>query len=130
MLRRENRLRRERDFRSVLRRGRRLETPDLSLHVLRADHTGLRLGFVVGRRIGSAVVRNRVKRLLREACRIKMLHMCPGFDIVFVARASLRGQPFDQVCEQVMRLLRQAGVLINGKGSMGETGQWGSSLSR
>jgi ribonuclease P protein component len=46
-----------------------------------------RLGLSISRRIGSAVVRNRWKRLLREAFRLSRPHLPPGIDLIVVPRA-------------------------------------------
>lgn len=46
-----------------------------------------RLGLTVGRRVGPAVLRNRVKRLLREAFRLRQHELPAGYDFVVVARA-------------------------------------------
>jgi len=47
-----------------------------------------RIGFSVNRRVGGAVVRNQVKRRLREIARKRLSHVAPGWDIVITARAS------------------------------------------
>ncbi|MCD7731970.1 MAG: ribonuclease P protein component [Oscillospiraceae bacterium] len=50
-----------------------------------------RFGITAGKKIGSAVVRNRAKRILREAYRKNELSMPIGYDIVFVARPGIVG---------------------------------------
>ncbi len=50
-----------------------------------------RFGITAGKKIGSAVVRNRAKRILREAYRKNEILMPVGYDIVFVARAEIVG---------------------------------------
>ncbi|MFQ6015676.1 MAG: ribonuclease P protein component [Anaerolineae bacterium] len=76
------------------------------------DHS--RFGFAVGKRVGKAVVRNRIKRLVREAVRLQQPHIAPGWDLVFIARARSHDVSFSQIQETVGRLLRRA-RLINGR---------------
>jgi ribonuclease P protein component len=80
------RLRSRAAFERVRRSGRRVSAPEFVLyHFAREAPGSARIGFAVGRRVGGAVVRNRVRRLLREAIRplIPRLAAC---DIVIVAR--------------------------------------------
>ncbi|MEE9366196.1 MAG: ribonuclease P protein component [Dehalococcoidales bacterium] len=69
-----------------------------------------RYGFSVGRRVGKAVVRNRVKRLLREILRSTPL--IAGWDIVFIARAHTAGVDYAGLEEAVKDLLSRAGLLV------------------
>lgn len=56
-----------------------------------------RFGITAGKKLGNAVVRNRAKRLLREAYRKNEILLPIGFDIVFVARADIIGKKSDSV---------------------------------
>ena len=69
-----------------------------------------RYGFSVSRRVGKAVVRNRVKRLLREILRQTPLQ--PGWDIIFIARPPAAGASFNSLDESVRGLLSRAGLLV------------------
>ena len=69
MLPRPRRLRRSVDFTETFRRGTRAGTPSVVVHVARSDQNPpevSRVGFVVSKAVGNAVVRNRVKRRLRH----------------------------------------------------------------
>jgi len=70
-----------------------------------------RFGFSVSKRVGKAVIRNRVKRLLREAARARQALVEPGYDVVFVARKPISDADYPQVDRAVQQLLAQAGLL-------------------
>jgi ribonuclease P protein component len=89
---RRNRLSRSRDFDTVYRRGRSVSSRYLALHWFPREEHGdgePRLGLAVPRAVGSAVVRNRVKRLLREAWRELLPSVPGGHDYVLSARPGL-----------------------------------------
>lgn len=85
---RRNRLSRSKDFDTVYRRGRSTSSRYLVLHwFAREDDDGEpRLGLAVPRSVGTAVARNRVKRLLREAWRELLPTVPSGNDYVLAAR--------------------------------------------
>ena len=70
-----------------------------------------RAGFVAGRRVGGAVIRNRARRLLRVAWRAVAPEVREGHDIVLVARAAIREAKAQDVIADTGRLLVRAGVL-------------------
>jgi ribonuclease P protein component len=74
---------------------------------------GSRLGVVTGRKIGGAVVRNRARRLLREAFRQEQHHLRTSVLLVLVARPSLAGQSLAGVRRALQRGLREAGLLAD-----------------
>jgi len=75
-----------RDFRFCYRKGRSAGSRQLVLYCRRRADPQVRFGFVVSKKIGGAVERNRVRRVLREACRLNGEMFPPGGDYVLVAR--------------------------------------------
>lgn len=68
-----------------------------------------RFGFAVGRKVGNAVIRNRVRRRLREAARLS--GAAGGADVVVIARARARGASYQELERALQELLRTAGLL-------------------
>ena len=75
-----------------------------------------RCGFAVSKRVGTAVVRNRIRRRLREITRAQWSDVPPGWDVVFAAREPLREADFSEIRDAVDTLLRRA-RLLGGKGA-------------
>ncbi|HID74546.1 MAG TPA: ribonuclease P protein component [Planctomycetaceae bacterium] len=108
---REYRIRRRKDFDAVFKR--RAAAGDQYLLVL-GNENGLdhpRLGLSVPRRIGTAVARNRWKRLLREAFRLTRARLPSGIDLVVVPR---RAEPPDlgRLQQSLRRLARRAAARL------------------
>jgi ribonuclease P protein component len=108
-MRKEQRLRRRKDFAAAYRKG---QTHGNQLLVIRVRPNGsdvTRFGFVVGRAVGGAVVRNRVRRRLREIARA--LPMKPGLDIVIGGRKPAALSDYVKLERSLRTLSRRAGAL-------------------
>lgn len=111
-MRRQLRLRRRKEFDAVFQQGR---TWANELLVLRSfsnqlDHN--RYGFVTSKRLGKAVVRNRVRRRLREA--LRSLPVRAGWDVVISAKAPAAQADFHELKRAVADLLASARILSQG----------------
>jgi ribonuclease P protein component len=110
-MKRAYRLRRPDQFQRVRRAGRSWSTPLLTLNAAASRRRVSRCGFVVGKRVGKAVDRNRARRRVREAVRLVYERIAPGWDLVFILRSSeLATAEFARVQALVEELLRRAGL--------------------
>lgn len=106
----QTRLARNEDFRRVRREGRSWSAPLLVLQTFGNNLPHSRLGLVVSKRVGTAVVRNRVRRRLREAARDRWPSIKPGWDVVLIARVPAAGADFWQLSSAMDTLFERAGL--------------------
>lgn len=103
-----NRLLVRREFLAFQGSGRKVSGPLFTAWVhRRADHA--RIGLTVTRKVGNAVVRNKVKRRLREAFR-RTLHRLPPVDLVCIVRPAAASASWDAVSREVDRLVTMLGL--------------------
>lgn len=116
-MRKKYRLRTSADFERLRQEGQRWLHPLLILSTLPNGLPISRFGFIVGRRLGKAVQRNRIKRRMREAVRLRMQkgEIATGWDLVFVARYPIQHATFSQIDEAVGTLLQRAGLVSEGR---------------
>ncbi len=78
-------------------------------HVLAsADSTVVRFGFIVSKQVGTAVVRNTVRRRLKAVCAEALTQVRPGTDVVVRALPAAASADFAQLRSEVHRCLRRA----------------------
>lgn len=114
MLPKLHRLTSDYDYRRLRRLGRSYLSSSFTFVVAQAKSPAtLRFGFVVSNRLDKkAVVRNRLKRLLREAVYQLLPSLRAGFDASFFAKPSLRGKTYAQVLSEVTAVLSKSPLFL------------------
>jgi len=124
---RKFRLTRSEDFKRVRRSGKSYAHPLVVLivqvhdkqsttapHVLGGDPVDqprLKVGVTAGRTVGTAVYRNRAKRLLREAMRPLLPNIASGLDLILIARPGLVSATLEETRRALLTLLQRAQIL-------------------
>ena len=112
MLVKENRLKNKRDFDIVFKEGKGYKEDFLFLKARNNDLEFSRFGIVVGKKVSNkAVVRNKIKRRLREILRRKIDRTKKGVDIILITLPGIEKQEFKDLEEKVDRIFKKAEII-------------------
>lgn len=97
-------------FRRLYNKGQSAVSPYLAIYIRRTGRPENRLGLTVSTKLGHAVVRNRVRRRLREIYRLHEDKLASGMDMVIVARVRAAHSSYQELDESFVHLCRKLGV--------------------
>ena len=98
------------EFRRLYNKGKSAASPYLVVYIRKTNRSTNSLGITVSTKVGKAVVRNRVRRRLREIYRLNEEHIVRGTQMVIVARNRAVGATYQQLQEAFLRTCRKLDV--------------------
>ncbi|MCR3761121.1 ribonuclease P protein component [Clostridium felsineum] len=111
----ENRIRKNAEFRRVYRKGKSFSNKLLVLYIYKnyilKDNN--RIGISVSKKVGKSVIRSRVKRLIGESYRLNSSNLKKGYDFVIIARTACKGKRYLEVENSIKNLFFKAGLVID-----------------
>lgn len=108
------RLRKREDFSRVYRRGKAVANRQLVLYYqFNRETSHFRLGVSVSKKVGRAVKRNRLKRLIKEAARAQADRIKPGYDLVVIVRKGAVDATYHDISSSLGYLLKKARLYIS-----------------
>ena len=109
MMKREERITKPRQYAEVYGKGKSYPSELIVLRILQNNLDYSRYGLSVSKKVGNAVVRNRLKRRLREISKIVSIQ--PGWDIVYILRPAAAEASFSSLKKSVETLLTKSDIL-------------------
>ncbi|MGI5843558.1 MAG: ribonuclease P protein component [Candidatus Xenobium sp.] len=104
-------LKKPRDFDRVFRQGRSVAAQHLVLYCLKRPRPGGRVAFCVSKKLGSAVVRNHVRRRLREVYRLNQEKLATRWDVILLARPLALSASFQDLEKEFLNLAERANLI-------------------
>ena len=103
------------DFQKIMKNGKWYTSECLTVYILENNVNSNRVGVAVGKKAGKSVVRNRIKRLIRESYRLNETTMKQGFDCIIVWRSSVdsKNAIFENIQKSLLKCLNKAELMNN-----------------
>lgn len=98
-------LKKNSDFVAVYHSGKSYANKYLIMYAMKNEMDSVRIGISVSKKVGNSVVRHRVKRLIRESCRLHDAQLKQGYDLVIIARKAAAGRGYDEIESAVLHLM-------------------------
>lgn len=99
-------------FRNVYNSGKSYANKYLIMYIVKNGLSFNRIGISVSKKVGNSVVRHRVKRLIKESYRLNEEKLKSGYDIVVVARQSVKDRRYSEVENALLHLIKLQGIYV------------------
>ena len=111
MLTKTLRMKRNTQFSYVFKKGEVFKSKGLMIVVAPKKYRNAKIGLVVTKKIGKSVVRNHVKRLIRESLREHLSLISPALDLIIVARQGVESATYQEINKTILELLKKSNAL-------------------
>lgn len=106
------RVKREKDFQNVFHQGNSVANRQLVMYVIeKPQQTHFRVGFSVGKKIGNAVCRNRIKRYLRAAIHELRDYLPENIDFILIARPDIIHKNYHEIKQSIIHVMKLAKII-------------------
>lgn len=99
------------EFRRLYNKGKSAVTPYMVVYCMKTGRDSRRVGYTVSTKLGKAVTRNKIRRILREIYRLSSPRLIDGVDMVIVARAKSAGADYSKLESAFLRACSELKLL-------------------
>jgi len=107
----DEKLKKTYEFKKVYKYGKSIADRYVVLYILQNNSSYRKVGYSVSKKIGKAVVRNKIKRVFRETYRHNKDKLVTGIDIVLIARKPIVDANYQQIEKSLNRLFKKAKII-------------------
>ena len=105
------RLKKNMEFKKVYSVGKKYWNRNFILFTKKNDLDETRVGFTITKKHGNSVVRNRIRRRMKEAYRLNLSHIKDGYDLVFIPKRNIVSISYGELENSMIHIMKISGVL-------------------
>jgi len=106
-------LKKDSDFRKVYKHGKSFANRYLVMYILNNKSEYSRIGISVSKKVGKAIIRNKVRRRIKEAYRLNIdENIKNGYDIIFIARVAIKDADYFDIEKSMKHLIRKSDMYM------------------
>ena len=106
-------LKKDSDFRKVYKHGKSFANRYLVMYILNNKSENSRIGISVSKKVGKAIIRNKVRRRIKEAYRLNIDEKIKnGYDIIFIARVAIKDADYVDIEKSMKHLIRKSDMYM------------------
>lgn len=98
------------EFKKVYSQGKNYWNRNLILYVKKNNYNYNRVGFTITKKIGNSVVRNKIRRRLKEVYRLNMQNMNLGYDLIFIPKKNTVDISYQELESAMLHILKISGI--------------------
>lgn len=105
------RIRKNMEFKNIYKLGKNYWNRNLILYVKKNGLDETRVGYTITKKIGNAVIRNKLRRKMKEIYRLNFHNIRQGYDLIFIAKKSIKDIPYKELEGSMIHIMSIAKVL-------------------
>lgn len=106
----ENRLRKDIEFKRVYKYGKNYWNRYLTIYIFKNNLENSRIGFTITKKIGNAVTRNKLRRRMKEICRLNLNNIEKGYDIIIIPKKRTIYLDYKELERQMLNLFTRSKI--------------------
>ena len=110
MLKKINRLKKRYQFNYVYKSGEHFSGEHMVLYVVSSKTKNIKVGLAVTKKVGHAVVRNKIRRRLREIVKNQLQNLKQNYNIIVVAKDNITEASFEKLSNEFLKLIKKANL--------------------
>lgn len=110
MIKKQNRLRKNKHFKFIYKHGETKSAGYIALTFKKTKYVPFKVGFSVSKKIGKSVVRNKVKRRLRECFCSLEANINPNYNYIFIAKEGIQNMSFLEIKDNMINILKKCNL--------------------